>query len=132
METQEIQALRAELARLDAEIGRMSRAIPIGQITVSPDRLPRWNALHHDRMVAERTLHDLLAPAREAARLERETAERARWAQEAERVRQLPRKELHGLYDIAQDGPIYILREVATGEEVYRGRLSRCREVAKE
>ena len=120
-----------EREEVDEKLNRMGRAIRgvVGAIRPSG---PEWDALHARRSVLGTELHAARAPERAAAEAAQMRDLHARMSVDAARIADLPVWQRRNGWHIVRDGVKYVLRHPGTLEEVYSGRLIRCREVADE
>lgn len=122
----EIQKEREEVER---KIHHLGRTMPVGLLR--PDT-PEWDVLHARRCFLGRELYAAQAPERalqESARLQ---ILREECRIDAIRIAGLPIWQRRNNWHIVRDGVKYVLRNPITLEEVYSGKLKRCREVADE
>lgn len=120
-----------EREEVDEKLNRMGRSIH-GVVGVLRPSDPEWDALHARRSVLRTELHAARAPERAAVEAAQMRDLRARMSIDAARIGNLPVWQRRNGWHIVRDGVKYVLRHPGTLEEVYSGRLSRCREVADE
>ncbi len=118
-----------EREEVDEKIHFLGRTMPVGLIR--PDN-PEWDTLHVRRSVLNRELYTAQAP--ERAVLENTRIQLLQEAINADTIRiaGLPIWQRRNKWHIVRDGVKYVLRHPVTLEEVYSGKLKRCREVADE
>ena len=124
------QQLQAELDSASAEVRRMAKSIPVGQL--QPTDQPKWAEVNAKEQAARKAM----APYYKQDREEKEKAEQDRRdkfnnAQE-ERIARLPTKQMRNGWELATDGANWYVRDPNTKEVIYKGKQSRARQVADE
>ena len=124
------QQLQAELDSASAEVRRMAKSIPVGQL--QPTDQKKWAEVNAKEQAARKAM----APYYKQDREEKEKAEQERRdkfnnAQE-ERIARLPTKQMRNGWELATDGANWYVRDPNTKEVIYKGKQSRARQVADE
>lgn len=123
----------AEKREIEQEIGHLGRMSGAqGFVGINPADKTRWDELHNKRDALARELHELARPAREAAEKAEQVRKDAAWDKEKTRIANLPVKQKVNGWELCTDGANWFVRDPHTKEEVYKGRQSRARAVAKE